>query len=103
MSVDRRTHVTSRTGLYRVNPGESDGPHGLRTGGWQLFAGRLAGLIHAGRERSFVELVALVDGEIAHFCLLGLARRERTQRRAAEESHFGVLRKAMDAEEPALA
>ena len=35
--------------------------------------------------------------------MLGLAGRERTQRRAAEESHFDVLREAMEAEEPALA
>jgi hypothetical protein len=58
------------------------------------------------RTRSTTEsksLVILVDVKVAHFFLLGLAGRDRTQRRAAKESHFDVLRKAMDAEEPALA
>src|SRR5688572_16917971 len=41
--------------------------------------------------------------EVAHFLLLGLPGRNRTQRGAAEESHFHVLREAMPAEEPALA
>jgi hypothetical protein len=68
-----------------------------------LFAGQLAGLLHPSDELSCVELVILVDVKVAHFFLLGLAGRDRTQRRAAKESHFDVLRKAMDAEEPALA
>src|SRR5262249_3618204 len=41
--------------------------------------------------------------EVAHFLLFGLAWGERSQRRAAEESHLDVLREAMEAEEPALA
>ena len=44
-----------------------------------------------------------MDVEVAHFLVLGLAGGDRTQRRAAEESHLDVLRKAMEAEEPALA
>src|SRR5262249_3777454 len=67
------------------------------------FAGQLAGLLHPIGELRLVELVVLVDVEVAHFLLLGLAGRARTQRRAAEERHLDVLREAMDAEEPALA
>src|SRR5437870_102655 len=73
-----------------------------RTGRSHSFAGQLAGLLHPGGELSFVELVVLVDVEVAHFFLLGLAGGDRTQRRAAEESHLDVLREAMDTEEPAL-
>src|SRR2546427_766676 len=67
------------------------------------FAGQLAGLLHPSGELSLVELVALVDVEVAHFLLLGFDRGNRTQRRAAEESHLDVLREAMETEEPALA
>src|SRR5262245_27660931 len=49
------------------------------------------------------ELVVLVDVEVAHFLVLGLAGGDRTQRRAAKESHLDVFREAMDADEPALA
>src|SRR5919106_4192108 len=77
--------------------------HAPRTGRSHSFAGQLAGLLHPGGELSFVELVVLVDVEVAHVLLLGLAGGKRTQRRAAEESHFHVLREAMKAEEPALA
>src|SRR5262245_40870815 len=73
-----------------------------RTSSSHSFAGQLAGLLHPGGELSFVELV-LVDVEVAHFLVLGLAGWDRMQRRAAEESHFDVLREAMKAEEPALA
>src|SRR5438105_3667853 len=44
-----------------------------------------------------------MDVEVARVLALGLAGGDRTQRRAAEESHFDVLREAMEAEEPALA
>src|SRR5438093_13758910 len=67
------------------------------------FAGQLAGLLHPSGELSFVELVVLVDVEVTHFPLLGLAGGDGTQRRAAEESHLDVLREAVEAEEPALA
>src|SRR5438105_14962293 len=77
--------------------------HAPRTGRSQSFAGQLAGLLHPSGELSFVEGVVLVDVEVAHFLLLGLAGRDRTQRRAPEESHLDVLREAMEAEEPALA
>src|SRR5262249_53838242 len=73
-----------------------------RTGRSHVFAGQLAGLLHPIGELSFVEAVVLVDVEVAHFLLLGLAGRDRAQRRAAEESHLDVLREAMEAEEPAL-
>src|SRR5437763_4150117 len=44
-----------------------------------------------------------MDAEVARVLALGLAGWNRTQRCAAEESHFDVGREAMDAEEPALA
>jgi len=66
------------------------------------FARQLAGF-HPSGELNFVELVVLADVEVAHFLLLGLAGGDRTQRRAAEESHLDVLCEAMEAEEPALA
>ena len=46
--------------------------------GSHSFAGQLAGLLHPGGELSFVELVVLVDVEVAHVLLLGLAGRDRT-------------------------
>ena len=66
-------------------------------------AGQPAGLLHPGGELRLVELVVLVDVEVAHVLVLGLAGRDGTQRRAAEERHLDVLREAMEAEEPALA
>src|SRR6266498_4821278 len=54
------------------------------------------------RQPLLVELVVLVDVDVAHFVVLGLARRNRTQRGAAEESHLHVLREAMEVEEPTL-
>ena len=39
----------------------------------QSFAGQLAGLLHPSGELSFVELLVLVDVEVAHFLLLALA------------------------------
>jgi len=77
-------------------------PHATPTGGSHLFAGQLAGFLHPSGDLSFVELVVLVDVRIAHFFLLGLAGRDRTQRSAPKESYFDVLRKTMDAEEPPL-
>src|SRR4051812_7105521 len=44
-----------------------------------------------------------MDVEVARVLALGLAGGDRTQRCAAEESHFDIAREAMDAEEPALA
>jgi hypothetical protein len=75
----------------------------LQAGRSHSFAGQLAGLLHPSGELSFVERVVLMDVEGARVLALGFAGRERTQRRAAEESHLDVLREAMDAEEPALA
>ena len=40
---------------------------------------QLAGLLHPVRELGLVELVVLVDVEVAHVLLLGLARRDRAQ------------------------
>src|SRR5262245_4789590 len=62
------------------------------TDGSHSFAGQLAGLLHPISQLSFVDLVVLVDVDVAHFFLLGLARREGAQRLAAEESQLDVLR-----------
>src|SRR3977135_2041050 len=43
-----------------------------------------------------------MDVEVARVFALRRTGRDRTQRRAAEESHLDVLREAMDAEEPGL-
>ena len=100
------TVVVARLSLERRQRADglasAHAPHAPRAGGSHLFAGQLAGLLHPSGDLSFVELVVLVDVKIAHFFLLGLAGRDRTQRRAPKESHFDVLRKAMDPEEPAL-
>src|SRR5438445_6009636 len=75
----------------------------LSPGRSHSFAGQLTGLLHPGGELSFVELIVLMDVEVAGVPALGLTGRDGTQRRSAEESHFDVFREAMDAEEPALA
>src|SRR5215813_3752493 len=68
----------------------------------QALAWQSAGLLHPGGELGFVELIVLVDIEIARLLLFGLAGRHGPQRRAAEKSHLDVFRKDMDAEKPAL-
>jgi hypothetical protein len=75
----------------------------VEAGGSAVPAGDGSRLLDPGRQLLLVELVVLVDVEVAHFLVVGLAGGDRTQRRAAEESHLNVLREAMDAEEPALA
>src|SRR5436190_15704446 len=72
------------------------------TGRSHSFAGQLARLLHPTGELSFVKLVVRMDVEVARVLALGSAGRDRTQRRAAEESHFDVAREAMEAEEPGL-
>jgi hypothetical protein len=54
------------------------------------------------RHLRFVEFV-LVDIDVAHVLVLGLARGDRTERRTAEKGHLDVVREAMEVEEPALA
>src|SRR5947207_13272363 len=71
----------------------------LATSRSHSFAGQKARLLHPSGELRFVELVVLVDIEVAPLFALGLAGRDRTQRRAAEESHLDVVREAMEAEE----
>src|SRR6516165_8600179 len=46
--------------------------------------------------------MTLVDVDVAHFLVLGFARWNRTERRAAEEGDLDVLREAMKVEEPTL-
>src|SRR4030081_1398297 len=84
-------------------PGFRFAPSGLQAGRSHSSAGQLAGLLHPSGELSFVELVVLMEVEVARILALGLAGGNRTQRRAAEESHFDVVRQTMEAEEPALA
>lgn len=45
----------------------------------ELFAAQLAGLFHPLGELNFVERVILVDVEVAHFFMLGLAWRHGAQ------------------------
>ena len=66
-------------------------------------AGQLRCLPNPTRHEFLAELVVLVDVEVAHFVVLGLAGGDRTQRRAAEESHLDVVREGMEVEEPAPA
>src|SRR5260370_14638365 len=56
--------------------------HAPRTGRSKSFAGQLAGLFHPSGELSFVDLVVLMDVEVARVLALGLAGGDRTQRRA---------------------
>jgi len=65
-------------------------------------AGQLHGLLHPSGKLSFVELVVLVDVEVAQFLVLGLARGSGRSD-VPEESHLDVPRQAMKAEEPPLA
>src|SRR3954469_9345149 len=53
------------------------------------------------RDQFLVELIILVDVEVARVLGLGFARREWAQRGAPEERDFDVLREAMEVEEPA--
>src|SRR4029077_19919773 len=66
-------------------------------------AGQSAGLLDPSGELSFVELVVLMNVEVARVLALGLTGRDRAQRPAAEESHFDVVGEGMEAEKPALA
>ena len=63
----------------------------------------MACLLHPGGELDFVELVVLVDVEVARVLALAGTGRNRLQRRAAEEGQFDVVREAMHPEEPAPA
>jgi hypothetical protein len=60
--------------------------------------GRLA-LLHPGRKLRLVELVVLVDVEVAHVLVLGFAGRDGTQRCTAEEAHLHVAREHVEREE----
>src|SRR5216117_3722608 len=76
-------------GLRADDLASAHATHAPRTGRSHSFAGQLAGLLHPSGELSFVELVVLVDVEVARVLALGLAGGDGTQRRAAEESHLG--------------
>ena len=118
VTPDNSNNLISLGARSSPPPSRSSAPRGaVSSGEWLLglahaahlatsrshaFAGQFARLLHPGGELSFVELVVLVDVEVAHVLLLGRAGRDRRERRAAEESHLHVLREAMEAEEPDL-
>ena len=63
-----------------VEGANSYATHAPRTGRCShSFAEQLAGLLHPNGELSFVERIVLVDVEVAHFLLLGLAGRLLTR------------------------
>src|SRR5690606_14631318 len=66
-------------------------------------ARQAAGLLHPVEELRLVEGPVLVDVEVAHLGVLGLAGRHRLQGPAAEEGHLHVAGEAVEAEEPAVA
>src|SRR5258707_7923800 len=55
-------------------------------------AGQRGGLLHPVRHLRLVELVGLVDVDVARVLALAGAGRHRPQRRAAEEGHLDVAR-----------
>lgn len=65
-------------------------------------AGQLRCLRDPTRHKCLVELIGLVNVEIAHLLLCGLARRDRTQARPTEERNLDVLGEAVKSEKPAL-
>src|SRR5262245_6902127 len=66
-------------------------------------AGDRGRLAEPRRQLLLVEWIVLIDVEVPHFLLLGLARGERTQRRSAEKTHLDVPCETMEAQKPALA
>jgi hypothetical protein len=62
--------------------------HLPRTGRSHAFARQRGGLLHPDGELSFVELVALMDIEVARVLALGLTGGNRTQRRAASPARY---------------
>src|SRR6266849_3572867 len=63
------------------DPAHAYATHAAYTGRSHAFARQLAGLLHPSGELSFVELVVFMDVEVARVLALGLAGRDRTQRR----------------------
>src|SRR5436190_23678892 len=66
-------------------------------------AGQRGGLLHPVHQLRLVELVALMDVDVARVLALAGTGRDRSQRRTAEEGHLDVAREDMDANEPTLA
>src|SRR5829696_2206727 len=66
-------------------------------------AGQLARLFHPVGELSLLELIVLMDVEVAYILVLGRARGRGTQGPAPEERHLHVPREAMEVEEPPVA
>src|SRR5690606_2395198 len=68
--------------------------------GLYLLARQLACLLHPVLELLFVEIVVLVDVEVAHVFVLRLARRLGLERVAAQECDLHVPGEAVEIEEP---
>src|SRR3546814_8645325 len=68
--------------------------------GLHLLMGQRAGLANPVGGPRLVELVVLVDVEIAHVRIFGCLGRGRVQRGALEEGHLHIAVEAMEAEEP---
>jgi hypothetical protein len=66
--VFRRSAIEAIADMSRKSP-----RHAPHTGRSHSFAGQLAGLLHPSGELSFVELVVLMDVEVARVLALGLA------------------------------
>jgi len=60
-------------GLRADDLASAHATHAPRTGRSHAFAGQLAGLLHPSGEPSFVELVVLMDVEVARVLALGFA------------------------------
>src|SRR5882757_2152157 len=66
-------------------------------------AGQRGGLLHPVRHLRLVKLVAFADVDVARVLALAGAWRNRSQRRAAEESHLDVAGEGVEPQEPTLA
>src|SRR5688572_3329603 len=66
----------------------------------QILPRQLRRLPDPTRQALLIDPLILVDVEVPHLLVFRLARRDRPQRRPAEESHLHVLREAMEVEEP---
>jgi hypothetical protein len=63
----------------------------VHTASSHSFAGQLAGSLHPGGELSFVEQVVLMDVEVAHFLLPGLAGGDRTHEQRVEADFLAAF------------
>src|SRR5262249_45671405 len=103
-SREWRSLMLRTRSLPRFVNANGDGPLAtIRCPALRHPAGKSGRLPDPPLQQRLVDLVVLVDVEVARFFVLVLDGGDRKQRRAAEESHFDVLREAMEGEEPAPA